>query len=270
MLTSVSLVILASLASVILTASVFCRKRTTGFLDRQTTIDGTSYKYQVFVPKDWMPKDWTPKKIWPVILFLHGAGERGDDGLIQTEVGIGTAIRRYRSRFPAIVVFPQCRNDVSWSGLLGPNHGMEDLALKTLEEATKEFHGDPQRTYLTGISMGGYGSFHLAAKYPRKFAAFIPICGGILSPDPGHPQTSEDNEPYVNAAQKIGAVPVWIFHGEDDPTIPVTESRRMFAAMKALGSDALFTEYPGVGHDSWLNAYAEPDLMPWLLSKRLS
>jgi predicted peptidase len=264
LLTSVSSVILALSASGILAVSASGRKHATGFLDRQITMNGTRYKYQVFVPED-----WTPRKIWPVILFLHGAGERGDDGLLQTEVGIGTAIRRYRSRFPAIVIFPQCRNDKSWSGLLGPCQDVEDMVLKTLEETTKEFCGDPKRTYLTGISMGGYGSFRLAARHPHKFAAFVPVCGGIRFPDPARPETSEDNQAYTNAADKIGPVPVWIFHGEEDPIIPVAESRRMFAAMKAGGGEALYTEYRGVGHDSWVNAYAKPDLMPWLLSKRL-
>src|SRR6516225_5944619 len=101
------------------------RKVETGFLDRAVTVAGTGYKYQVFVPDT-----WTKKKKWPVILFLHGAGERGDDGLIQTEVGIGTAIRRDRSRVPAIVVMPQCRKDAWWT-----DSAMGDLAMAALEQA---------------------------------------------------------------------------------------------------------------------------------------
>jgi predicted peptidase len=261
---SISL-IFALLILLLCAVPVHARKRQTGLLDRQVTIRGVTYRYQVFVPLD-----WTPARKWPVILFLHGAGERGDDGIIQTEVGIGTAIRRYRARFPAVVVFPQCLKEMSWSGLLGPVNDMEELALKSLEQAQKEFHGDPQRVYLTGISMGGYGTFALAAKYPRKFAALVPICGGILSAEDSRAQPESDNAPYARTAQKIGPIPVWIFHGTDDNAVPVAESRRMSEAMKAIGGEVRYTEYPGVKHDSWVKAYAEPDLLPWLLSKYLA
>jgi len=252
------------------------RKTETGFLDRKVSVQGAEYKYQVFVPED-----WTKNKKWPVILFLHGAGERGDDGLVQTEVGIGTAIRRYRSRFPAVVVMPQCRKDMWWAD------SMADIAMAALAEAQKEFHGDANRVYLTGLSMGGYGTWYLAGKYPGKFAAIAPICGGILMPDKARTQSPDDNAPYTEAAKKIGKTPVWIFHGGDDPVVPVTESRRMAEAMKAvLGQDTLYTarpatkpvevpeviytEYPGVGHNSWEKAYADPDLISWLLTKSLS
>ena len=251
------------------------RKTETGFLDRKVSVQGAEYKYQVFVPED-----WTKNKKWPVILFLHGAGERGDDGLVQTEVGIGTAIRRYRSRFPAVVVMPQCRKDMWWAD------SMADIAMAALAEAQKEFHGDANRVYLTGLSMGGYGTWYLAGKYPGKFAAIAPICGGILMPDKARTQSPDDNAPYTEAAKKIGKTPVWIFHGGDDPVVPVTESRRMAEAMKAvLGQDTLYTarpatkpvevpeviytEYPGVGHNSWEKAYADPDLISWLLTKSL-
>lgn len=247
--------LLFSLSSVF---PAFAKKPETGFLDRKITIQGVEYEFQVFVPED-----WSRKKKWPVILFLHGAGERGDDGLIETEVGIGTAIRRDRGRFPAIVVMPQCRKDVWWTDLK-----MEAMAMAVLSQATKEFHGDRQRTYLTGLSMGGYGTWALAADYPATFAALVPICGGILRPEEARKQPADDMRPYTNAAQKIGRLtPVWIFHGGDDPAVPVTESRRMADAMKALGGEVRYTEYPGVGHNSWEKAYAEPELMTWLLTK---
>ncbi len=236
------------------------KKPVTGFLDRTLTIQGNEYKYQVFVPAD-----WTTKNKWPVILFLHGAGERGDDGLIQTEVGIGTAIRRYRSRFPAVIVMPQCRKDVWWT-----DPAMADMAMKALELSQKEFRGDPQRTYLTGLSMGGYGTWYLAANHPGKFAAIAPICGGILRPDDSRKQPAEDTRPYTEAAQKVGKTPVWIFHGGDDPVVPVAESQRMAEAIKAVGAEVHYTEYPGVGHNSWEKAYAEPDFTTWLLSQSLN
>ena len=257
----ISIFLSAAAAASLMPAPAKARKTETGFLDRSINVAGTEYKYQVFVPEN-----WTKKQKWPIILFLHGAGERGDDGLIQTEVGIGTAIRRYRDRFPAVIVMPQCRKNVWWAG---PEMG--DVAMATLAAAQKEFHGDPARTYLTGLSMGGYGTWYLAGKYPGKFAAIVPICGGILMPDMARQQAADNNAPYTEAAKKIGdKTPVWIFHGGDDPIVPVTESRRMNDAMKALGGEVHYTEYPGVGHNSWEKAYAEPELFTWMLSKTTS
>jgi predicted peptidase len=244
------------------------KKHETGFLDRTTTIQAVSYKYQVFVPED-----WTPRRKWPVILALHGAGERGDDGLLQTDVGIGTAIRSNRSAFEAIVIMPQCAKNHWWS--LPP---MDDLAMAALAEATKEFHGDPQRIYLTGLSMGGYGAWHLAEKYPGSFAAMVVICGGIRPPAAAQkaiPELARLTPPdtpatYLAAAKLVGKTPVWIFHGADDDIIPVTESQRMAEAMKQVGAEVHYTEYPGVRHPSWNKAYDEPKLFPWLFSKSLA
>lgn len=249
--------VFAVAAASLLVVPAEARKQETGFLDRTMVVSGVAYKYQVFVPDT-----WTKRKKWPVILFLHGAGERGDDGLIQTEVGIGAAIRRGRTRFPAIVVMPQCRKDGWWA-----DSPMGDVAMAALEQAQEEFHGDANRIYLTGLSMGGYGTWYLAGKYPGRFAAIVPVCGGVLLPDKARTQSPDDNSPYVEAAKKVGKTPVWIFHGGDDPVVPVTESRRMNEAMKALGGEVHYTEYPGVDHNSWDKAYAEPELLPWMLSK---
>ncbi len=239
----------------------------TGFLDRTLDLHGTVYKYQVFVPDN-----WSPHQKWPIILFLHGAGERADDGLEETDIGIGSAIRSDRTRVPAIVVMPQCRKNLWWV-----EPPMDELAIAALEAATKEFHGDLSRTYLTGLSMGGYGSWHLAQKYPGRFAALVVICGGIHPPAAtlkAHPELAKWTLPegpsaYSQAATKIGKVPVWIFHGADDDIVPVVESQRMRAAMTQVGAEVHYTEYPGVKHVSWDRAYDEPKLFPWLLSKSL-
>ncbi len=243
------------------------KRHETGFIDRTTTIQTTNYKYQVFVPED-----WTPHRKWPVILALHGAGERGDDGLLQTDVGIATAIRSNRSAIEAIVVMPQCPKNLWW--ILPP---MDDLAMKTLAEATREFHGDTRRTYLTGLSMGGYGAWHLAQKYPGTFAALVVICGGIRPPAAAqktYPDLAKVTPPdspraYLAAAERVGKTPVWIFHGADDHIVPVTESQRMAEAMKQIGAEVHYTEYPDVGHACWNKAYDEPKLFPWLFSKSL-
>ena len=262
-----SLVFCSFLAFSLLVASRSSARTQTGFLDRTISVEGATYKYQVFVPDG-----WSPKQKWPIILFLHGAGERGSDGLLQTDVGLPHAIRLDRSRFKTIVVMPQCLKDGWW-----PTPEMEEMALAALAAATREFKGDPKRTYLTGLSMGGYGSWAIAAKYPGKFAAVVPICGGIvipahlkqMRPDLAASSYPDDPKSYEEVARKIGKTPVWIFHGGTDDTVSPELSRKINDALKAAGGDVRYTEYPGVGHNSWDKAYAEPDLMTWILSQTL-
>jgi predicted peptidase len=248
-------------------APAFARKHETGFLDRTVSVNGEIYRYQVFVPQD-----FDSHKKWPVILFLHGVGERGDDGVLQTEYGIGHAIRQSVPRFPFIVVMPQCRKDKNERWINAP---MQAQALAALEQSIKEFHGDRERLYLTGLSMGGYGVWDLAAKYPGKFAAYAPICGGIHGPIKlpeihvglvGDPNVAD---PYAETARRIGSTPIWIFHGDADDTVSVEESRKMTQALQAAKANVRYTEYPGVGHNAWDKAYAEPELIPWLLAQKL-
>lgn len=248
----IRLVFILSL-SIAHTLSASARAHETGFLNRTVTVSGVAYRYQVYVPAD-----WTKNKKWPVILFLHGAGERGDDGLIQTEVGLGTAIRRHPDRFPSIVILPQCRKNVWWS-----DPAMEAQLLQALDKTVKEFNGDPQRIYLTGLSMGGFGTWYLAAKYPGKFAALAPVCGGV------RPGADTAADPYAMTAQKVGKTPTWVFHGDADKAVPVAQSRKMVEALKAAGGNVRYREYEGIGHNSWDKAYAEPEFLPWLLAQRL-
>ena len=235
----------------------------TGFLDRALTLDGEVHRYQVFVPLA-----FTPERTWPVVLFLHGSGERGRDGLRQTQVGLPAAIRWERDRMQAIVVMPQLPPGRTWT------ERMADLAMAALDSAVAEFQGDPQRLYLTGMSLGGYGTWHLAAEHPVVFAALAPVCGGIVPPAGRAtsvvqmPATVGADDPYAEAARRIGSTPTWIFHGADDPVVPAEESRRMHGALQAVGNDARYTEYPGVGHASWEQAYGEADFWTWLLAQR--
>jgi predicted peptidase len=254
--------------TMIFAISADARKHETGFLDRTLTLMGTQYKFQVFVPED-----WTPQKKWPVILFLHGAGERGTDGLKQTEAGLPQDIRLHRNLFPAVVVIPQCPPNHWWSV-----EDMQEVALAVLAAASREFHGDANRTYLTGLSMGGYGTWAIAAKNPGKFAAIVPICGGITAPrslQAMYPEVAKNiyqdvPESYAEVAQKIGKTPVWMFHGAKDDVVTVELSRKMYAALQKAGGDVRYTEYPEAGHDSWTKAYAEPEFPAWLLSKTLN
>src|SRR5208337_2974229 len=245
-------------------APLGARQPDTGFLNRTAAVDGVVYKYQVFVPGN-----WNKKAKWPVILFLHGYGEEGDDGLWQTQVGLATAIRNHVERFPFVVVMPQCRIKDWWT-----SPAMEAQALKALDQTMQEFKGDPQRVYLSGLSMGGFGTWGIASEHPGKFAALVPICGGIHllhGPDmPNYRDVDGSADPYAATAHKIGNTPVWVFHGGADDTVPVTESRQMVDALKAAGGNVRYTEYPGVGHNSWDKAYAEPELFPWLLAQKLT
>ncbi len=214
----------------------------TGFLNRVYKADSVTMPYVVYVPRD-----YTPTKKYPVILFLHGAGERGNDGIRQTQVGIGSAIRSYPDRFPCLVVMPQCPADRWWRG--------EELeaAYGCLQQTMKEFSCDPQRVYLTGLSMGGFGSWEMVVKYPDTFAAAIPICG--------RGDTSQ--------AEKIKHVPIWVFHGDADNLVPVAFSREMVDALKKVGSTVVkYTELPGIGHNSWDPAYSSAEVMKWLLEQK--
>lgn len=230
-----------------------------GFVDKSIEIDGEKFLYQVFVPYD-----WTSVEEWPVVLYLHGRGESGSDGKAQASIGIAAAVRRNPSQFPAVVVMPQCRRGAAWN-----DPRMEQLAFGVLDRAIRDYNGDPQRVYLSGLSMGGYGTFYFGGKYPDRFAALVPVCGGIVPPNRSGLRSSDGaGDPYAEAARKIGRTPIWIFHGAADPVVPVSESRKMVDALKALGNSVKYTEYPGVGHNSWDRAYSEQGLIGWMLSQR--
>ncbi len=247
---------------ILLCASPALARQETGFLDRQIQVGGKTYRFQVFVPAE-----WNKQTKWPVILFLHGAGERGDDGRFSTVIGLANAIRRFGKAFPALAVFPQCPAMRSWT-----EPEMEALALATLEATIKSFDGDRQRIYLTGLSMGGYGTWALASNYPGRFAAIAPVCPGVkpLANFPDIMPVSTADNPYPDIAKKIGKTPVWIFHGAADPLISVEESRHMAEALKAKGGSVRYTEYEGVGHNAWDKAYAEPEFFKWLFAQKLN
>lgn len=215
----------------------------TGFLDKTVYLEGKAYPYVLYVPRA-----YTPTKKWPVVLFLHGAGERGSDGLKQSQVGLGSAVRMHPERFPALVVMPQCAPGERWSG------AMAEQALKALDQTLADYSVDKDRQYLTGLSMGGYGSFLIASQHPDRFAAVVPICGG------GNP---------AEMAPRLKDVPLWVFHGDADTAVPVARSREMVEAIRAAGGTKLkYTEYPGVPHNSWDAAYGDPELAKWLFEQK--
>ena len=231
----------------------------TGFLDRSAR----GMPYVVYVPRG-----WTAATSWPVILLLHGAGERGTDGHRQTQIGAAAAIRSMPEEIPAVVVFPQAPEDACWIG------EPAEMAMDALRQAAAEFHGDAFRTYLTGLSLGGFGTWHLALAHPRTFAALVPVCGGIVPHGSAtsvrqSPLTKAVGDPYAFVAAQLRDTPAWLFHGADDTVILPSESRQMFAALRAAGADVRYTEYKGVAHNSWERAYAEKEMWRWLFRQRL-
>ncbi len=218
-------------------------KPTTGFVDETfKNADGSESPYVVFVPKSY---DGT--KPYPVILFLHGSGETKGGKQKPVEVGIGKAIKAREATFPFITVIPQSEKR-TWNA--DSDDGKRAMAI--LDEVEKAYKTDPKRIYLTGLSMGGYGTWSLAAAHPEKWAAIAPICGG------GHPEDAE----------KIKNIPCWCFHGDADTAVPVKKSQEMIEALKKAGAEPKYTEYPKVGHNSWDKACATDELYTWLLEAK--
>ncbi|MCL2347074.1 MAG: alpha/beta hydrolase-fold protein [Planctomycetaceae bacterium] len=200
-------------------------------------------QYLLYLPGDYQPKSG---KKWPLLLFLHGAGERGDNIDTVTVHGPPGLIAKNEDiakKCPFIVVSPQCRNERYWSV------GQLQLLLDDIE---KNYEVDKDRIYVTGLSMGGFGSWMLACDTPERFAAVAPICGGC-SPD---------------QATRLIRIPIWAFHGDADPVVPVSLTKNMVKAIRdAGGKEIKETIYPGVGHDSWVQAYKTPELYQWFLSR---
>ncbi|MEX2132448.1 MAG: hypothetical protein WD772_13280 [Pseudohongiellaceae bacterium] len=237
------------LLSLLLCASMQSGAQTpeTGFLDRSITIDNVEHRYQVYVPRSY--RSDSPL---PAILFLHGAGERGDDGLKQTQVGIGAAIRLNPARWPAITVFPQVPTGLIWDG------EPARAAMAALDATLVEFAIDDSRVYLTGISMGGRGTLHLGYHYSDRFAAIVAICTPVTSLE----------FTLAEFAVRTRTIPMWLFHGDADVVVPVDHSHQIVAARREASAPGRYTEFPGVNHNSWDPAYAMEELAEWLFEQK--
>jgi poly(3-hydroxybutyrate) depolymerase len=233
----------------------------TGFLNRSIELSGVSYRFQVYLPEDWRRDD---RRLWPIVLFLHGRGERGFDGMWQTQFGLPQAVRDHPERWPFVVVMPQCPQDQHWT-----DPGTQELAMAALDRETAEFHGDPDRTYLTGLSLGGYGAWELARLYPHRWAAVAIAAGGIFwSYAPARWQQASTLP--AEYARALGRTPIWLFHGTDDPVVAPRQSELMYETFKAAGGHIRFWLYQGLKHDCWTRAYNEPELPRWLFSHRIN
>lgn len=215
-------------------------------------VDGSSFRAALYVPAEYDKA----QADWPLIVFLHGLGERGDDNVAQTSVGLYPAIRANPARFPCLVLLPQCPDDRVWTTLaadwakeLPPATDHIDAAL---EAVVSGWRVDRARIALTGLSMGGFGTLIHGATTIDRYCALVAVCGGGREED----------------ASRLATKPLWLIHGGSDPIVPVRTSREMFEAVSAVGGEVKLDIYDGVGHDSWNRAYGDPRVIEFLLEAR--
>ncbi len=213
---------------------------------REVIVDGTAHRVAVRVPDD-----YDPGRAWPLVVFLHGAGECGIDGVLQTQVGLGPAVAARPDLWPCLVLMPQKPSaNEEWE-----EH--EDLVLAAIADVRAQWNVDPARIALTGLSQGGHGTWLIGARHPELFSCLAPVCGY------GRVRT---------VASRAAVLPVWAFHGQKDDVVDPQETLDIMAEVRRLrqaaggdADDARLTIYPGAGHNSWDAAYAEPALPGWLL-----
>ena len=205
----------------------------------QTPAD--TLRYLIHLPEDY---DADPDRRWPLVLFLHGAGERGSE-LDLAAVHGPPKLADAGHEFPFVLVTPQCPESSQWIAELSTLSGL-------LDEVMEAHRIDPARVAVTGLSMGGYGTWSLAVRYPDRFAAIAPICGGM----------------WLQSAAPLQNTPVWTFHGDADDVVPISATEQIVTELRSVGADVRFTRYPGVGHDSWTETYENPEFYDWLLSHR--
>lgn len=241
--------------------------------------DTSLFKKQVFARgKDSLkyrmlyPTKYDVNKKYPIVLFLHGAGERGNDNGKQLTWGANLFLdSANRVKYPAFVIFPQCPENKSWANITRDLEGSADslgnfvfnsaaeaslplqLVMKLIDSLSKTAQADADRIYVGGLSMGGMGTFEILWRKPDFFAGAFAICGG------GDP---------AKVAVYARNFPIWVFHGASDNVVPVANSRLMVNTLRAAGAKVKYTEYPGVGHNSWSNAFAEPDFLEWLFQQK--
>lgn len=234
-------------------------ERSVSVAEGATTVE---FRYRLLLPEPAVGNGRTDGR-YPLVLYLHGAGERGNDNAKQLKyLPTWLAEPSRRQKYPCFVLAPQCRMDerwvdVSWADAKStpqPATPTIDLRAATaaLEDVLAREAVDPDRIYLTGLSMGGYGVWDLAARIPERFAAILPVCGG-------------GDE---RVAARIATLPIWCFHGDADTAVPVERSRAMTAAVRAAGGRPIYSELAGVGHDSWTPAYHDAFVLDWLFSQR--
>ena len=225
---------------------------------------GTVAVGEVTIPYRLFKPEVQPDKRYPLVVFLHGAGERGEDNQNQLRHGLAMlSSPEFQSKEPAFLLAPQCPNgrkwsEVDWSKMESalPKEPSVPMAgvMQVIDSLIAKQAVDPSRIYITGLSMGGYGTWDAISRWADRFAAAVPVCGG-----------GDERQ-----ADRLTRIPVWCFHGDQDKAVPVERSRNMIEAIRRAGGKPKYTEYPGVGHNSWDKAYSDPELYQWLFAQRLS
>lgn len=216
--------------------------------------NGEVLNYRLFIP------DYSPSSKYPLVIFLHGSGERGDDNKAQLKWGVlNFASSRNIKLHPAIVIAPQCPKNMSWSNFSDENNTLNSvptkpmkLLLELINSAILKLPVDTNRIYITGLSMGGYGTYDAIIRNPDLFAAAVPVCGGG----------------DTTKAASIAHIPIWIFHGAIDKTVNTSYAQKMLEALTKAGAHPGYTQYPEVGHFSWVAAYSDAMMMEWLFRQR--
>jgi len=231
--------LLAGGAAVLATAARISHANAPQTAERVELKVSYEFHYLSYVP-DGYGKDRS--QTWPLLLFLHGVGERGSD-LELVKINGPPKLIEAGKKFPFVVISPQCPQDTGW----------EPPALEALiDSIQRRYRIDSARIYVTGLSMGGFGTWELAERHPERYAAVIPICG----------------KGDTSRADRLRNLPVWAFHGAQDDVVPLSGSKDMIDAIKAAGGNPRFTVYPQAGHDSWTETYANDEIYSWLLQQR--
>jgi predicted peptidase len=248
-----SLVFLAIL-SCISTHFAFSQSSSKFSVEKYINERGDTLKYRQLFP------DSDTLRRFPLIIFLHGSGERGNDNEAQLKWGaMNFATDENMMRHPAFVIAPQCPANMSWANSIRDRNSTQitmqptptkpmQLVIELIEKLKKTLRVDTNRIYITGLSMGGYGTYDAIMRYPKLFAAAVPVCGGG----------------DVSKVPSIAHIPIWIFHGAEDPAVSPVYSLDMLQALTKAGAHPGFTQYPEVGHFSWLAAYSDALMMEWL------
>ena len=202
-----------------------------------------SFRYLLY-----RPPDYETGGPWPLVLFLHGMGERGDDLDLIKKHGIPQIVDE--RAYPFVAVSPQCPVESQWTMEL-------DALYALIRDVMRTYAIDRSRIYLTGLSMGGFGAWHLAEAHPHLFAAMIPICGGAR-PGIGFP----------DRIKVLKDLPIWVFHGAQDDVVSLTNSQELVDVLVQHGGNVQFTVYPDAGHDSWTRTYGNPEVLTWLLAQK--
>ncbi len=218
--------------------------------------NGDSLLYRIYIPKK-----FKKERNYPLVLFFHGAGERGNDNVKQLTHGVEEILTYSKKNgIETFILAPQCPENKQWVDTPwdAPSHTMSDkpsssmqLVLQLLDELIAVYPLDINRLYVTGLSMGGFAVWDIIQRFPDKFAAAVPVCGGG----------------DASLAYRVKDVPIWAFHGDQDKTILPKRSRDMINAIKLAGGNPIYTEYKGVAHDSWTKAYANQEMLNWMFSQ---